>query len=81
MFVDGKEMIKLLKKDSDIVANPFCIGNISKDFSESNMKKTGLYWSIYEFSIDHKAIAVNDILDIHMYLTKKIQYSINVWIQ
>ena len=34
------------------------------------MKKTGLYGSIYEFSIDHKAIAVNDILDIHKYLTK-----------
>ena len=80
LFVDGKEMIQFKTKDSEIVANPFCVGNISKDFSESNMKKTGLYGSIYEFSIDHKDIAVNDILDIHKYLTKKTQYSINVWI-
>ena len=70
LFVDGKEIIKFKTRDSEIVANPFCVGNISKDFSESNMKKTGLYGSIYEFSIDHKAIAVNDILDIHKYLTK-----------
>ena len=63
-------MIKFKTKDSEIVANPLCLGNISNDFSESNMKKTGLYGSIYEFSIDHKAIAVNDILDIHKYLTK-----------
>ena len=80
LFVDGKEMIKFKTKDSVIVANRFCVGNISKDFSESNTKKTGLYGSIYEFSIDHKAIAVNDILEIHKYLRKETQYSINVWI-
>ena len=70
LFANGREMIKFKTKDSEIVANPLCLGNISNDFSESNMKKTGLYGSIYEFSIDHKAIAVNDILDIHKYLTK-----------
>ena len=80
LLVDGKEMIKFKTKDSEIVANPFRIGNISKIFSERNMTKTGLYGSIYEFSIDHKAIAINDILDIHKYLTKKTQCSINVWI-
>ena len=71
LFVNGKEMIKFKTKDSEIVANPLCLGNISNDFPESNMKKTGLYGSIYEFSIDHKAIAVKDILGIHKYLTKK----------
>ena len=71
LFVNGREMIKFKTKDSEIVANPLCLGNISNDFSESNVKKTGLYGSIYEFSIDHKAIAVNDILDIHKYLRKK----------
>ena len=64
-------MIKFKTKDSGIVAIPLCLGNISNDFSESNMKKTGLYGSIYEFIIDSKAIAANDILDIHKYLTKK----------
>ena len=64
-------MIKFKAKDSQIVANPLCLGIISKDFSESHMKKTGLYESFYEFSIDHKVVAVDDILNIQKYLTKK----------
>ena len=72
-------MIKFKTNDSGIVANPLCLGNISKDFSKSNMKKTGLYGSIYEFSIDNKVVTVDDMLGIHKYLTKR-QYSINVWI-
>ena len=71
LFVNGREIIKFKTKDSEIVANPLCSGNISNDFSESNMKKAGLYGLIYEFIIDHKAFAANDILDIHKYLTKK----------
>ena len=71
LFVNGREMIKFKTKHSEIAANPLCLGNISNDFSDSKMKKTGLYGSIYEFSIDHKSTAVNDILDIHKYLIKK----------
>ena len=71
MFVNGREIVKFKTKDSEIVANLFCLGNILRDFSECNMKKTGLYGSIYYFSVDQKAIAVNDIFDIHNYLYKK----------
>ena len=71
LFVNGKEMIKFKAKDFETVSYPFCLGNISKDFSNTNIKKTGLHCSVYYFSIDHKAIAVNDILDIHNYLYKK----------
>ena len=76
LFVNGKEMIEFKSKDSEIVENPFCLRNISKDFSESNMKKTGLYGLIYYFSIVHNAVTVVKILDIHDYLYKKyaIQY-------
>ena len=42
LFVNGTETIKFKAKDSDIVANPLCLGNTSKDFSVDNMKKTGL---------------------------------------
>ena len=35
------------------------------------MKKTGFYGSVYDFSVDYDAIAVNDVLDIHKYLIKK----------
>ena len=42
-------MLKLLKskaKDSEIIPNALCWGDVSKDFSADNMKKTGLYWTI-----------------------------------
>ena len=72
LLVNGKEMSKFKAKDSEIETNPICLGNISKDFSKSNMKtKTGLYGYVCYFSIDHNAIAVDDILDIHNYPIKK----------
>ena len=70
LFVNGTEIIKFKAKDSDIVVTPLCPGNISTEFSEDNMKKTGLYGYVYDFSVDY-AIAVDDILDIHNYLMKK----------
>ena len=42
------------------------------------MKKTGLYGTVYEFSVDYGDISVDNILNIHKYLTKKTQHSINV---
>ena len=42
-----------------------CLGNISKDFSVDNMKKTGLNGYAYDFSVDYNAIAVDDIWEIH----------------
>ena len=35
------------------------------------MKKTGFYGYVYDFSVDYKAISVDDILDIQKYLMKK----------
>ena len=40
LFVNGKEIIKFRAKDSEIVPSPICLGNISKDWSIDNMKKT-----------------------------------------
>ena len=73
LFVNGKEMIKFKAKDSDIVSNTLCLGNISEDFSVNNMTglKTGLKGYVYDFSVDYYAIAVNNILDIHKYLMEK----------
>ena len=42
LFVISTEIYKLKAKDSEIVATPLCLGNISKDFSVDNMKKAGL---------------------------------------
>ena len=71
LFVNGTEIYKFKAKDFEIVATPICIGNISKDFSVDNIKKTGFNGYIYDFSVDYDAIAVDDILDIHKYLMGK----------
>ena len=71
MFVNGIEIYKFKAKDSEIVATPLCLGNISKDWSIDNMKKTGFNGYVYDFSVDYVAITVNDIKDIHKYLMKK----------
>ena len=71
LFVNGTEIYKFKAKDSKIVASPLCLGNISKDLSTDNMKKTGFKGYIYDFSVDYDATDVDDIKDIHKYLMKK----------
>ena len=41
-FVNGTEVVKFKAKDSEIVAIPLCLGNISEDWSTDNMKRQGL---------------------------------------
>ena len=71
LFVNDTEIYKFKAKDSEIVAIPLCLGNISKDLSVDNMKKTGFNGCIYDFSVDYDATDVDDIVDIHNYLMKK----------
>ena len=71
LFVNGTEIYKFKAKDSEINAIPLHIGNFD------NMKKNRFYGYVYDFSVDYDAIAANDILDIHKYLTKKTWYRIN----
>ena len=71
LFVNGTEIIKFKTKDSEIVATPLCLGNISKDWSADNRKDTGLNGYVYDFIVDFDAIAVDDIKNIHKYLMKK----------
>ena len=44
LFVNGTEIYKFKAKDSDFVASPLCLGNISKDFFVDNMKKNRIKW-------------------------------------
>ena len=71
LFVNGTEIYKFKAKDSKIVATPLCLGNISKDWSVNNMKKTGFNGYVFDFSVDYDAIVVDDIKDIHKYLMKR----------
>ena len=58
LFVNGTKYFKFKAKDSKIVAAPLCLGNISKNWSVDNMKKTGFK-------------GYDDDLDILHYLMKK----------
>ena len=51
LFVNDTEIIKFKAKDAEITAFPLCLGNISKDWSEDTMKKTGLKGYVYDFSV------------------------------
>ena len=70
LFVNGTEIYRFKAKDSEIVAASLCLGNVSKDWSVDNMKKTGLNGYVFDFSVDYHA--VDDILDIQNYLMKKM---------
>ena len=71
LFVNGAEIQRFKAKDSEIVASPLCLGNIFKDWSADNLKKTGFNGYIYYFSVDYDSTDVDDIKDIHKYLMKK----------
>ena len=71
LFVNGTEIIKFKAKDSEIVASPLCLGNISKDWSTDNMRKSSFTGYVYDFSVGYDAIGVDDIKNIHKYLMKK----------
>ena len=71
LFVNGVEIIKFKAKDSNIVTNSLCLGNISKDWAVDNMENTGLNGYVYDFSVDYNATVVDDIKDSHKDLVKK----------
>ena len=71
LFVNGTEIIKFKAKESDIVASLLCLGNISKDWSINNMKRTGFTGYVYDFSVDYDATDADDIKNFHKYLIKK----------
>ena len=71
LFVNGIEICKFKAKDSEIVASPLYLGNISKDWSIDNMNKTGFNGYVYDFSVDYNATDVDDIKYIYKYLMKK----------
>ena len=48
LFVNGIEIYKFKAKDSEIVASPLCWGNISKDWSTDNMKRTRFTGNVYD---------------------------------
>ena len=71
LFVNSTGIHKFQAKDSEIVPKNLYLGNVSKDFSAINMKKSGFNGHIYDFSVDYDATDVDDILDIYKHFMKK----------
>ena len=71
LFVNGIEIYKFTAQNFMIIPNNLCLGNVSKDFSTSNMKKTRFNGYIHDFSADYNSIGASDIRNIHKYLMKK----------
>ena len=71
LFLNGTDIYKFKAKGFNIVATPLCLGNIWKDWSTDNMKRTEFNGYVYDFSVDYDATDVDDIKDIHKYLMKK----------
>ena len=70
-FCLSSDIHKFKTKDSETIAAPICLGNISRYFSADNMKKTELNGYVYDFSVDYDAITKDKISDIHKYLMEK----------
>ena len=77
IFVNGVEIYKFKPKDSEINVAALYVGNASKDLSADNIKKTGLFGYVYDFSVDYDCIYVDCILDIHKHFIKKAKKSLD----
>ena len=71
LFANSTEIYKFKAQDSEIVASPLYLGNISEDWSTDNVKKTGFNRYVYDFSVNCDATSIDDIKNIHKYLMKK----------
>ena len=73
LFVNAIKVYQFNAKNSKIIDYALCLGNISKDFTINNLKKTGLKGVVNFFSVNFNSINTNDI---HKYLMKKSRYEI-----
>ena len=71
LFVNGVEIYRFKAKDSEINVDRLCLGNVSNNLSNDNIRKTELYRYVYDFSVGYYSIDVDDILDIHKYLMNR----------
>ena len=65
-FVIGTEIIRFKSKDSNIITNPLCLGNTSKDWSTDNMKKLDL---LVMFMILVPTIIILDLMILKMFIS------------
>ena len=71
LFVNATKTCQFKAKDSEIKNYPFCLENVSNDFTAISMKKTRLNGYVYEFSLGYNTIDTSNVINIHKYLMKK----------
>ena len=71
LFVNAAKVYQFKARNSEIKYYALSLGNVLKDFTINNMKKSGLKGAINFFSVDFNPIDTNDILNIHKYLIKR----------
>ena len=71
LFVNATKIYQFKAKVFEVKDYTLCLGNISKDFTINNMKKTGLKGTVNVFPVDYNSIDTSGSFDIHRYLTKE----------
>ena len=72
LFVNGRQELKFKAKTDQLVKEKLCIGNLSDQWTTSELEKTGLYGKIYDFVVDYEQISgVKAIYDVRRYLMTK----------
>ena len=71
LFVNSTKVYQFKAKNSEIKDYALYLGNISKDFTINNLKKTRSKGVVKIFSVNFKPIDTKDILDINRYLMKR----------
>ena len=65
LFINTTKVYQFKAKNSKIKDYALCLGNSSNDFTNNNMKKTGLKGVVKFFSVGFNPINNNNILDTH----------------
>ena len=63
LFINATEIYQFKAKDYEIKDSTMCLGNVSKDFTINDKKKTGLKETIKVDSVNYNAIDTNDTLE------------------
>ena len=72
MFVNTIKKYKTKAKDSEIKDYALFLGNVSKDVTINNMKKTGLEGVLNFLCVGFNPVHNNGIIDIHKYLIERL---------
>ena len=72
LFVNTIKKYKTKAKDSEIKDYALFLGNVSKDVTINNMKKTGLEGVLNFLCVGFNPIHNNGIIDIHKYLIERL---------